>query len=165
MIDSICASQHRQTSLDIEMRGETLVSSNPPEWRNRTWRRLEVLQKNDFSRVPSRSGTYIVRHAPKGQADMVLRAGGLDMSGTLYIGRSGNLKATIKTFYDAITDRHRPLNARHLAGERFLAFRYQRTFRIRWLDTTWHLTSQENLEAKKLLDEYHRQFLDMPPLN
>jgi hypothetical protein len=147
------------------MKPSSLVSSDPPEWRNKRWHRLAILQKKNYSLVPNRRGTYIVRHAPKGQGYMVVRAGGLDMSGILYIGRSGNLKETIKSFYNAITDRHRPLDVRHLAACRFLGFRYQRRFRMRWLYVTWRATSQENLEAKKILDQYHREYLDLPPLN
>jgi hypothetical protein len=142
-----------------------MISSDPPEWRNKRWQRLVVLQKRDYDMVPSRSGTYIVRHAPKGQAYMVLRAGGFDMSGILYIGRCGNLKTTIKSFYNAITDRHRPLDVRHLAAARFLGFRYQRRFRMRWLYVAWRVTRKENLESKKVLDQYHREYLDLPPLN
>jgi hypothetical protein len=129
------------------------------------WFRIEDLKKDGFRQVPNDAGIYLFRYAPNRRPMAIARAGRMDPHGILYVGRSGNLRTRVRTFWNGLSDQN--LEVAHSAANTYVHFDLQKRFSKRWLYVTWNAMDRgrEKQAEKKVLDEYFRTYFDTPPLN
>jgi len=127
------------------------------------WTEWVLIEKLDFTRIPTTSGVYKIGASINGQSQPINRANGVDKNGLLYIGKAGNIRKRIKDFWrHALTE-----GKQHTAAETYIYYGFNTKFTRESLQVRW-LVLPKGMQSefeKKLIDECVEKYLDSPPLN
>lgn len=121
----------------------------------------------DVAGLSAKPGTYCIISVTKsGRPKRVHRVGAIDTRGIVYIGRSGQLRARLRTLHNVLYKR---APSGHVAGRHYKASKVlQAVFpRNTLLFRFKHCRSKEEATKSEmeLLSRYCRRFGEVPPLN
>ena len=130
------------------------------------WRRWTnwIDLKGAIESAPKKPGIYVIRHAPRGSAKVIHRAGGDDPDGILYVGTTVDLMSRLKQFRRGCVRG----NKSHSGGATYYHYNYARNFPLDELQVGWetYLNDEQARDAEReILNDYRRFLLDNPPLN
>jgi hypothetical protein len=133
------------------------------DWEDLNWENF----CESIKRLPEKPGTYAIRWVPGGKPQQIQRVFGLDQSGILCFGETGEtigLKKRLNGFYRAAEGKRVP----HAEGERYYELKYNKGFPLGELQIGYRVcTDGERAKITEILwfDEYEKLFGELPPLN
>lgn len=128
------------------------------------WYKLEELAVKNFKDIPNDPGIYFVRWSKNGKPVPILRLGGSDHKGLLYVGSAVNLRRRIRQLWRGINGQV----GAHTIGKTIIFCKVFETidpseYEVAWeeLKTGKDAIGQESAAMKSYADKYK----EPPPLN
>lgn len=133
------------------------------------WSNWKSFINVDWKRIPINPGVYYIRCVNNsGRPINIVRLGGVDKEGIIYIGETGRkLRNRLQDFWETAHDYK--LN-RHRAGWNYSYWGYGKKFPLKYLQVSYmscrNKEHSQRVETECLV-EYRKKkkYIDLPPLN
>ena len=135
-------------------------------------------EEHGFRALPLTTGVYEILHLRAGTNDRIVRAGGTDCEGILYVGRakgSNTLRSRIRLFWAAANEcsdwpanrkpTYNDVKKAHSGGNTYVLCGFRRLYPLNELWVRWAEDDEPSASEVALIQNYAWEFLDRPPLN